>query len=71
MRLTIAGKITIEDAPPELSGAIKEALTLENPAYWQAINRSPHSRCFLSPHVKYYAEKGGKLTIGRGLEARV
>lgn len=71
--MLIGARIALFDAPEPMLKALKTALSLKNPAYYQALKRSPNGRCFLSPLVKYYEhdKKTGIFYCGRGMEQRI
>ena len=71
MRMVIGSRCALFDAPEELLRELRQSLSLENPAYFQALKRSPNGRIFMSRYLKYYEEKNGIFYCGRGLEERV
>ncbi len=71
MRMIIGSRIALADAPTELIHGMRGALSLNNPAYWQAKKRNPHAQFFMSPEIKYFEERNGYFFCGRGLEERV
>ena len=69
--MIIGSRIAIFDAPAEFLKELRELLSLENPAYFQALKRSPNGRIFMSRYLRYYDEKDGIFYCGRGLEERI
>jgi len=73
VEMVLANKIFLTNVPPSMSGAIKNALSLPDPSYHQALKRNPNAKFYLSKDIKYYEESRDKsvLAIGRGNYDRV
>lgn len=78
MKIIIANKIYIEDAPQELISKLKEELTLKNQQYVQMKNRLKYvkdqktrMRCtwalkVMPEYYRFFKEENGIMEVGRG-----
>lgn len=72
MKITIANKIKIENAPKKVLTTIKSSLTLANPLYFKMMKMGNISALYNLPQFfKYYDETNNALLVGRGYETKL